>query len=510
MDVSRWVAHWAAWNGERTALRFEGDEISYAEMEQRVGLLAGMLAGSLGVKQGDRVAHLGYNSPELLELLFACARIGALLVPLNWRLTPAEHTWILEHCGAMVLVAEAPFYGHVETIGLPRSVRLVGYDAPVDAGWLDYRDLVAEADYLEAGEADRTDLDLSIVYTSGTTGRPKGSVVSQSALFYNAVNATTAHDLTSSDHVLTVLPMFHVGGMNIHTTPAIHAGARITIHRRFDAAVALAEIDKSRPTLFLAVPAVIEAMRRHPAWAETDVSSLRLVGVGSSAVPEALIRAWHERGIPVSQTYGLTESTPVAVVLAAQDAERKIGAAGKPVAHCQVRVVNDSCQPVPAGERGEIVLKGPNVLTTYWNDPQTTRSSFTGEWFHTGDIGHFDDEGFLFVDDRKKDVIISGGENIYPAELENVLADSPDIAEFAVVAGEDPRWGEVPVACIVPKQAGALNVADVLALFRDRLARFKHPKQVVFLDALPRNAMGKVLKFELRETIKGDTTDAQT
>lgn len=505
MDVSRWVAHWADWHGDKTALRCDGAEITYAEMEQRVGRLAGALSGALGVEPGDRVAHLGYNSPELLELLFACARIGAILVPLNWRLVAAEHAWILEHCGAGTLLVETPFFGHVGELGLADgALQLVAYGSAPDGDWQSYDDLTTAARYHPAGDPAGEDIDLSIVYTSGTTGRPKGSVLTQNALFHNAVNAITAHHLTSADHVLTILPMFHVGGMNIHTTPAIHAGATVTIHRRFDPGATLAEIGASRPTVFLAVPAVIDAMKNHPDWAATDISSLRLVGAGSSAVPEALLRVWQDRGVPVSQIYGLTESGPVAVVLAAEDAIRKIGAAGKPAIHCQVRVVDDQAQDMPQGELGEIVLKGPNILTAYWSDPETTRSVFTGEWFHTGDIGHFDDEGYLYVDDRKKDVIISGGENIYPAELENVLADCAEIAEFAVVAGADEHWGEVPVACVVLKDGAAPYEPGILALFQNRLARFKHPKRVIFLDTLPRNAMGKVLKFELRETIAAE------
>jgi fatty-acyl-CoA synthase len=336
-----------------------------------------------------------------------------------------------------------------------------------------------------------------LVYTSGATGRPKGVLLSQEALFWNAVNSISAHDLTSADHVLTVLPMFHVGGLNIHTTPALHAGACVTLHRRFEAKHALRAIAEDRPTLFLAVPQVSLAMTGDPDWLSTDVSSLRLVAMGSSTIPQVAIRPWHERGIPVTQVYGLTESAPVAICLPPEDAFRKIDSCGKPAIHCQARIVDEAGGDLAANERGEIVLRGPNLFREYWNDAVATADAFAAGWFRTGDVGHRDDEGFFYVDDRMKDVVISGGENIYPAELENVLADCDAIIEAAVVGRADERWGEVAVAFVVARPGSVLTVDRVMRLFDGRLARFKHPREVVFLERLPRNAMGKVLKHEL-------------
>lgn len=501
MTIADWISHHADWDGAKVAVRFEGAEITYAAFDARIRRLAAMLKGELGVRAGDRVAHLGLNSPELLDLLFACARLGAMLVPLNWRLAAPEHAWILRDCGAKAVLAEPEFVPHLDAVADELgALTRVAYADGID-GWLDCQALLAAA-----GEDDgnrRVDLStpVKIVYTSGTTGRPKGAVLSQEALFYNAVNAGAVFDMTRADHVLTVLPMFHVGGMNIHTTPALHAGATVTLHRRFDPAQALNAIARDRPSLFLAVPAVIAAMTQHPDWAATDVSCLRAVGAGSSTVPEALLRAWLDRGVPVSQVYGLTESAPVAVCLPLADAWRKLGSTGKAVLHAAMRVVDDAGRDLPAGKPGEILLKGPNLLREYWNNPRATAEAFSEGWFRTGDVGHLDEDGYLYIDDRKKDVVISGGENIYPAELENVLADCPDLAEFAVVGRPDPRWGEIPVACVVPKPGVTITGERVLALFEGRIARFKHPRAVVFMDALPRNVMGKVLKFELRETL---------
>jgi fatty-acyl-CoA synthase len=293
-----------------------------------------------------------------------------------------------------------------------------------------------------------------------------------------------------------------VGGLNIQTTPAIAAGAAVTITRRFDPGEVLRLVHSRRPTLLLAVPAVAQALASDPAFATTDLSCLRCLTTGSSTVPEAVIRPWLDRGVPVTQVYGMTESGPTAIALSIADAARKVGSCGKPALHTEARLVGADGEDVARGARGEIWLRGPNLTAGYWRNPEATRQAFAGGWFKTGDIGHQDEEGFFYVDDRKKDVVISGGENIYPAELENVLADCPAIAEAAVIGRPDPRWGEIPVACVVLKPGSSLSRADVLALFRDRLARYKHPRDVVFLDALPRTAMGKVQKFALRDGLR--------
>lgn len=419
--------------------------------------------------RGDRVAYLGYNESRMLVLLFALARAGAILVPLNWRLTAAEHRAILEDCRPCYLVAEKDFATHAGTLGVPLRPPP---DAPPSA--------------IDGTDAD----DVLIVYTSGTTGRPKGAVLTQSALFWNALNGIHAHDLGQTDHVLTALPMFHVGGLNNQTLPALLAGATVTLHRRFDPALWLADVGARRPTISLLVPATIQAVISHPAWASTDLSSLKMLNAGSMVVPDSLIRAFHARGVPVGQIYGCTETAPIATVLLKEDAERKRGSAGKPAAHCEVRLVE-----------GEVQVRGPNLMRGYWNDPKATEGAFApGGWFRTGDLGRLDEDGFLWIMGRSKDVIISGGENVYPAELENVLADCPAIAEAAVVGIADPKWGEAACACIVRRHP--IDETAVLALFRERLAKFKHPRRVVFLDALPRNAMGKVQKFDLKRLLE--------
>ena len=500
MEISRWIDHAAAWDGDKAALHVDGEDITYAALAQRVARLAGALH-ERGVGEGDRVAHLGRNGPEILELLFACARLGAALVPLNWRLARPEYAFILGDSAPRLLFVEEPFDDVAAAAEGEFGLGCIALGRP-RRGWPGFRDATAAADPIAAAVADRGAATALIVYTSGTTGRPKGAMLPQSALFWNAVNATLTLGMSRDDHVLTAIPMFHVGGLNIQTTPALHLGATVTIARRFDPRAALALIAERRPTLFIAVPAMMRALIDHPDWPDADLSSLRLFTTGSSPIPLPLLRAWLDRGIPVTQVYGLTESGPVSTVTPAAEAERKLGSCGRPAPYCEARVVDAGGNDVGADIRGEILLRGPGLATGYWNDAQATEEAFAaGGWLRTGDIGHWDEEGCLYVDDRAKDVIISGGENIYPAELEEVLAGCPGIAEAAVVGRPDRSWGEVPVAVVVPREAGSCDKQAVIDLFEGALARFKHPKDVVFVDALPRNSMGKVLKFELRERI---------
>jgi len=466
INLSRIIGSWAADFPAKAAIHFDGLDLSYQDLWDRIQ----KTSSSLQVAKGDRVAWLGYNCPEMLVLLFALARRGAILVPLNWRLTAAEHRTILEDCKPRWIAFDRDFESHARGLGIHA----------LEKGNKGGKESIGS-------DAD----DALIVYTSGTTGRPKGAVLTQAALICNGLNSIHAHDLTPSDHVLTALPMFHVGGLNNQTLPALQAGASVTLHRRFDPALWLADVAKRRPTISLLVPATLQAVISHPAWPSTDLSSLRMMNAGSMVVPDSLIRAFHARGIPVGQIYGCTETAPIAVVLRKEDAERKLGSAGKPAPHCEVKLV-----------AGEIWVRGPNVMRAYWNDPAGTAAALTADgWFRTGDLARIDTDGYYWIIGRLKDVIISGGENIYPAELENILADCPAIAEAAVIGVEDPKWGEAACACVVAREK--LDEQTVLDLFRNRLARFKHPRRVVFLDSLPRNAMGKVQKPELKRLVAG-------
>ena len=503
-DISGWIAHRAGWAPDDTAIRFEGADISYAALEDRIGRLAGALAGEPGVGESARVAHLGVNAPETIELLFACARLGAIFVPLNGRLTVEELLWQLQDCAADLLFVEPDYFGHAAGLaGALPGLRVATY-AGADPRWPALERLREAADY--RAPARRADLrnPAKIVYTSGTTGRPKGAVLSQEALFYTALNGHSVFEFTRADRILTAIPLFHVGGMNIQTLPGLRAGATVLLHRRFDPAAVLKALAQDRPTLLAVVPAMAHALFALPDFADADLSSLRCVCMGSSPVPPALLAPWHARSLPVNQVYGLTESGPTAVALPIADGFARSASAGKPVQHCEAKIVAaDGGRDAPPGEMGEIWLRGPNLMTEYWGNPAATAEAFAEDgWFRTGDLGRVDRDGYFFVEDRKTDMIVSGGENIYPAELERILAEADNLAEFAVVGRPDETWGETPVCVAVPKPGSGVTEGSVLALFEGRLARYKRPRAVVLTEGpLPRTPLGKVRKFELRAAL---------
>jgi len=299
-----------------------------------------------------------------------------------------------------------------------------------------------------------------------------------------------------------VLPMFHVGGLNIQTTPALRTGCTLVLHPRFEPEAALEAIERERITLTLVVPAVADMMMASPRWARTDLASLRMMSIGSSIVPIRIIEAVHARGVPMTQVYGSTETCPIAAYLKRDEALRKVGSTGRAARHCQLRIVGNDDADLPAGQAGEILVKGRNLFSGYWRNPEASAAAFVDGWYRSGDMGWLDDGGFLTVVGRKKEMIISGGENIYPAELENVLIQSDDVLEAAVVGRSDARWGEIAVAVVVPKPGRQPAIADILKLFDGRLARYKHPKDVVFVEALPKTALGKIRKEELRQLVQ--------
>ncbi|MBO6757596.1 MAG: AMP-binding protein [Roseibium sp.] len=501
MDLSAWIEKHADFTPEKPALIYQGEEISYADFARRIHHRAAELKTRFGIGRGDRVTYLGLNSPEFLVLFFACARLGALFLPLNWRLAAAEHAFILRDAQVRMLVCEAEFQTHAQTVraSLPEC-DFVAADFDAD-GW----DRLRDPDSAETGASRNPHVDLMtpllLVYTSGTTGYPKGAVLTQEAIQWNAFNSLHMHDMTSRDRILTVLPMFHVGGLNIQTTPALYAGATVILHRKFDPAAALQALEQDGPSLTVLVPATISALVGQPGWPDVSLPDLRAMTTGSSSVPHTMIEAFHKKNVPVLQVYGATETCPIAIYLRADDAEAHIGSTGKPALHCDIRITAEDGKDAGSGVPGEILVRGPNVMFEYWGNATATTAALQDGWFHTGDIGYRDGEGYYYINDRKKDVIISGGENIYPAELELVLSEIEEIAEAVVVGRRDAQWGHVPVAVAVKGKGQKIDAADVLDRFNGRIARFKHPKDVVFVDSLPVNAMGKVQKFAVRELI---------
>jgi len=498
VDLSNWISGWAAQTPDKTALISEEGNLSYAGFSDRIDRMAAALEEHLSLGAGDRIAHLGENSVGQLTLFFACARLGAILVTLNWRLAPPEHLYQLQDSEPKALFADPAFFGHADSI----RAELPGTKFLSIGGREDGWPALPESNGPVAAASPGYEAPVLLVYTSGTTGKPKGAVLTQSNVFWNAINSTHTHDMTSDDIVLGNLPLFHVGGLNNQLSPALHCGATVLLHRRFDPGETLAAIGRDRPTLALAVPAMMQAITEHPNWAETDLSSLRFVVAGSTTVPTALIQRFHDRGIPIGQIYGSTEMCPIAVVLRRPDAVAHIGSCGKPAIHVEARIVDGEGNDLPDDQPGELLVRGPNVFQGYWRNPEATAAALQDGWFRTGDVARRDAQGFYYIEDRAKDVIISGGENIYPAELEQILAAETDLAEFAVVGRPDPRWDEVPVIIAVPREGQTVDRDGLLGLFQGRVARFKQPKDVIVVDALPRNALGKVLKFELHDMLK--------
>lgn len=503
MDLSEWIGRHAAATPDKTAIRYGGRDLSYRDFAALVDRTAGALAAA-GVRRGGCAAYLGCNSPEMLALFFACARLGALFMPLNWRLAGPEHKQMLDDCPPGVLVVEAPYLAQTDAyrneLG---SIGLVALGSSVP-GWRSWDEFLARGrDIVPHDLSVGPDTPLLICYTSGSTGKPKGVVLTQDAIDCNADNSVDMHAMTADDRVLTVLPMFHVGGLNIQTTPALRCGCTLVLHPRFEPEAALEAIERERITLVLTVPAVVDMMIASPRWARTDLSSLRMMSIGSSIVPLRIIEAVHARGVPMTQVYGSTETCPIAAYLKRDEAQRKVGSTGRAARHSQLRIVGNDGADLPAGQAGEILVKGRNLLAGYWHNPEATAAVMLDGWYRSGDMGWLDDEGFLTVVGRKKEMIISGGENIYPAELENVLIQCDDVLEAAVVGRSDARWGEIAVAVIVPKPGRQPAAADILRLFDGRLARYKHPKDVVFVEALPKTALGKIRKEELRQLVQG-------
>ena len=499
-----WIAHNAARRPEALAMvdLASGRRIDYAAMEARVGRLAGFLRDRLGVGRGDRVALLAENSSDFLEVQFAALRLGAVFVPLNWRLTAPELAYIVGDAAPTVLVHDRDLAETARAVQAEAGVRHA-LETAADGGPSAYEAAIEEGPYEpEMVAQEMSDLS-TIMYTSGTTGLPKGACITHGMTFVNTVNVGIPHRISADSVTLTVLPLFHTGGLNCYSNPVLQAGGTVMIARRFDPEECLALLADPEVgiTNFLGVPANFQFMAQLPAFEKADFSHVTVFGVGAAPTPHALIELWAARGAPLAQAYGMTETAPGVLALDPVDATRKIGSAGKPLLYTRTRVVTEDGRPAAPGETGELHVAGPNVTPGYWNKPEATADAFDGPWLKTGDAVQVDEEGYYTIVDRWKDMYISGGENVYPAEVENVLYRLEGVAEAAVIGIPDERWGEVGCAVIVPAEGAALEAQQVLDHCAGRLARFKQPRRVQFAEALPRNATGKVLKHELRRRL---------
>ncbi len=493
----------ASLNPERTALVFEEREFRYGEFADRVRRQAQLLRDS-GVCVGDRVGYLGLNHPALLETLFAAQTLGAIFVPLNFRLTAEELTFIINDAGVHTLVVDDALRPVVEPAREKLCCRhFFSSEAKAD-GW---RHLDTERDSSDpiAGPVSVDQHDVAVImYTSGTTGLPKGAMLTHGNFVWNNINATMAFGGSRDNVILTAAPLFHIGGLNVLTLHSFHVGSQVILERNFEPGQILKDFERYKVTHMFGAPAMFLFISQQPAFADTDLSSIETLICGAAPVPESLIELWGARGVDFCQGYGLTETAPFSAFLTPEWAISKLGSAGQPPIYSDTRIVGPDNEPLPAGERGEICLRGPNIMKGYWNRPDATAEAIDAEgWFHSGDVGYLDDDGFLFICDRLKDMVISGGENVYPAEVESVLYKHDAISEVAVIGLPDDKWGEAVTAVVALKEGSELSLEELREWASDHLAKYKLPLRLHIVDALPRNPAGKVLKFVLKEELSG-------
>jgi len=497
VNIGEFMTRRALLTPNREGLVCEGVRRSYGELNQRANRFANAMLG-LGVGFGDRVAMLALNEPEYYDVLFGLGKIGAILVPVNYRLAGPEIEFILSDCGARVLVFGEDFTETIDSIRsqIPtKDFVAISDDAP---GWAEsYQDMIAAASDREPTIRGGDDDTLTILYTSGTTGRPKGAELSHSYYFWSSVNLMSTLGVQIGDAPLVALPLFHIGGL---AGPPwfVYQGAKTVLLRKLDPKRFLELLGEEKVSGFGSVPALLDFLKLVPEFEKYDWSSVKVILVYAAPVPVSLIEEYAAVGIEVRQLYGLTECN-TGSVLNAEDAVSKAGSCGTPFFHTEVRVVDDQGSDAEPGEKGEVLLRSPNTMTGYWNRPQDTAEALKDGWLHTGDIATMDRDGYLYIMDRKKDMIISGGENIYPAEIEDSLRRHPKVADAGVIGFPDEKWGEAVKAIIVAKQGEELTETELIEWSRGEIGRFKIPKKVVFTDAIPRTPTGKILKRVLRD-----------
>ncbi len=511
---AHWVNHLdrhAHSRPDRAAFRFQGETTTWRELRDRVDRVAAALVGR-GVGRGDRVALLMGNRPEFMEIVLAANKVGAIGVPVNFRLSGGEVAYILDDSGAKLLFVDDTAKTAAEDAVQRASgqIELVTVDGGSGAHTT-YETLMGEGSAVDPVDVPE-DAPALIMYTSGTTGRPKGAVLSHQNLLSESVVLIRAYELCSDDEVnLVASPMFHIGAIGSIAPLLLIGGTMVVLpSAAFNAAQVLDLLEGERVTSAFLVPTQWQALCDESDIDKRDLTHLRTTSWGAAPATDKLLRRMGE-AFPAAlnvAVFGQTEMSPITCVLEGKDALRKLGSVGKPVSTVAVRVVDDQMNDVAQGDVGEIVYQGTGLMEGYWQNPEATAEAFDGGWFHSGDLVRMDEEGFLYVVDRAKDMIISGGENIYCAEVENVLADHPDIVEVTVIGREHPKWGETPIAVVVTRGPEVdLDIESLRTWAADHLARYKLPTGLQIVEALPRNAAGKVTKAALREDLQEDGDD---
>jgi fatty-acyl-CoA synthase len=505
------VARHARYRPDTSAVVYEGGDLTYAELDDRTARLATVLVDA-GTVEGDRVAYLGLNSTAFLVTMLASFRLGAIFVPVNFRLAGPELESVLARSGARTIVCEEGHRAAVDDLGeLGLEHRLLVDDdpaipaSPVGGHWTGWSaPMAAATPYRNIAARDFDDAAI-LMFTSGTTGLPKGVVLTHGNAWWNSLNVELMLDSRRDDTTHAAAPIFHIGALNSFLLRALVRGNRVVLRRAFDPEQTLDDYIRYDVASTFAVPAMFQALQRVPGFEDADLSGLRSVVVAGAPVPPSLIRQYAEYGVHLQQAWGLTETAPFATHLPAEWTLTKTGSAGIPMPYTEVRVVGTGTgQPLEAGQPGEIVVRGPNVTPGYWENPEATSEAIDAEgWFHSGDIGFLDEDGFLFIVDRLKDMIISGGENVYPAEVERALADLPGVVDLGVVGAPDDKWGEAVVAMVVLAEGAELTLHQLREHAAQRLARYKLPSRLELVEEVPRNASGKLDKIRMRSILNG-------
>ncbi|MBF9130574.1 long-chain fatty acid--CoA ligase [Plantactinospora sp. S1510] len=499
--IGTWLAKRRLRSPDKAVLICDGrSDLTYRQLADGADRVSTML-GDRGIRRGDAVAYLGENSPEFLQVMFGAAKLGAVFVPVNTRLAPPEIAHVLADSGTRLLIHDPEFAERVSIAGTAARIPhvIVTGDGTTAGPGLD-RLLSTTA------AADRFDVEVTlgdpaaILYTSGTTGRAKGAVLTHENLTWVALNCIVDYDVVSTDVALMISPLFHVASLGMGALPVILKGATLVLERGFEPGRALAQIERHGVTMLSGVPTTYQLMAEHPNWAATDLSTLAKLTCGGSPVPPRVLNAYEKRGLSFSQGYGMTETSPGATSLPPTMTRSKQGSVGLPHFFTDVRVTDGDGAVVPHGHVGEIEIAGPNVFPGYHGLPDATAAAFRADgWFRSGDLGHLDPDGYLYVSGRIKDMIISGGENIYPAEVELLLSEIDGVTGVAVIGVPDERWGEVPWAIMTVRHGASVDTGTVQDHLDGKLARYKLPRNVVIVDELPRTASGKLRKAELRD-----------
>ncbi len=489
-----WLKRWNQYSPKNIAIK-DGDsgrEISYSDFYSLAQKGAALLSEKFGVQAGDRVVTLATNELEYVVLFFATQRLGATLVPINFRLTQREVEHIVSDCKPKLIVYQSEFAPIVENLNSfrPEFRMLLTGPNSFAQNILEYKNLYSKFQ----AQPETTAM---IIYTSGTTGAPKGAMISHEMIFWNSVNTTLRLNISQDDCTVIFLPFFHTGGWNVLTTPFLHRGAKVVFLKKFDGDQILTLSEKEKATLLFGVPTTMDMMARSTLFEKVDLHKVRYAIVGGEPMPVELIETWHKKGVPIRQGYGLTEFGPNVFSLNEQDAIRKIGSIGFPNFYIDTKIVDDAGQEVPANQVGELLLKGPMCMTGYWENEKGTADTIKNGWLATGDLVRKDEEGYFYVVGRKKDMFKSGGENVYPAELEKVIRSLTGVREIAVIGVPDSKWGEVGKAFVSLEKNSNLTIKQINEFCLKNLAKFKVPKSYVILEDLPKGDSGKILKRKL-------------